>query len=380
MLPKHYDNLNSYLDLGKVLVIFGPRQVGKTTLLEDFLSKTGKRVLLVSGDDIRVQDVLGSQDLRRLMDFVSGYDVLAIDEAQRIRNIGMGLKLLVDHARDLQMIATGSSSFSLAGQIGEPLTGRKRVITLYPLSQLELSGMFNAHEMKQRLEKDLVFGTYPEVVTARSDRDRIAVLEELVSSYLLKDILEVERVKGAKVLLDLLRLLAYQVGEQVSHHELATRLGIDTKTVARYLDLLEKAFVLYNLRGYAKNLRKEIVRKSKYYFLDLGIRNGIIRNFNELDHRNDQGKLWENFLVMERLKYQAYVRRSANNFFWRTWEGHELDWLEERDGTLFAYEFKWSPQRVRFPKPFLQSYEGTSIEVITRENYLAFIGVKTSAE
>jgi hypothetical protein len=311
------------------------------------------------------------------MEFTAGYDIVAIDEAQRIRNIGMGLKLLVDHVPGIKLIATGSSSFSLAGQIGEPLTGRKRTIALYPLSQIELSGHYNPHELKERLEVDLVFGLYPAVVTAQTRRDKIALLEELVSSYVLKDILELERVKGSKVLLDLLRLVAFQIGSQVSHHELATRLGIDSKTVARYLDLLEKAFVLFNLRGYARNLRKEIAKKSKYYFYAVGLRNAVIRNFNDMDHRDDQGKLWENFLVMERVKYQSYQARHSNNFFWRTWDGQELDWLEERDGTLFGYEFKYTSQRTRLPKAFLDAYPQARLEVVTRENYLAFVGAKS---
>ena len=222
----------------------------------------------------------------------------------------------------------------------------------------------------------LVFGLYPSDVTAGSRKEKTAILEELVASYLLKDILELERVKGAKALLDLLRLIAFQVGSLVSHHELGTQLGLDTKTVARYLDLLEKGFVLYNLRGYTRNLRKEIVKKGKYYFYDVGIRNAVIRNFNELELRGDLGGLWENFLVMERLKAQAYRDIPSNNYFWRTWDGHEVDWVEEREGQLFGYEFTFGSSRKRPPKSFLDTYTEARIDVVTKDNYLDFVGVE----
>lgn len=373
MILRYYQNLDSYLEANKVLVIYGSRQVGKTTLLNDFLSNTKLKFKLDSGDNINIQQILGSQDFSKIISYVSGYEVLAIDEAQRIPNVGLGLKIIVDQVPDIRVIATGSSSFELAGQIGEPLTGRKRTLTMFPIALIELNKIYNSYEIDEKLSEFLVFGSYPAVVTAKTKEDKIIILEEIVNSYLLKDILELERVKGAKVLLDLLRLLAFQVGNEVSLTELGTQLGIDYKTVGRYLDLLEKAFVLYNLRGFSRNLRKEITKKSKYYFYDNGIRNAIIANFNNLDIRNDQGQLWENFLVAERLKIQEYTGLRANNYFWRTWERREIDWVEEREGKLYGYEFKYSPKNKKLPKTFLQSYPDSSLNIINPQNYKDFI-------
>lgn len=373
MIPRYYQNLDSYLEANKVLVIYGSRQVGKTTLLNDFLSNTKLKFKLDSGDNINIQQILGSQDFSKIISYVSGYEVLAIDEAQRIPNVGLGLKIIVDQVPNIGVIATGSSSFELAGQIGEPLTGRKRTLTMFPIALIELNKIYNSYEIDEKLSEFLVFGSYPAVVTAKTKEDKIIILEEIVNSYLLKDILELERVKGAKVLLDLLRLLAFQVGNEVSLTELGTQLGIDYKTVGRYLDLLEKAFVLYNLRGFSRNLRKEVTKKSKYYFYDNGIRNAIIANFNNLDIRNDQGQLWENFLVAERLKIQEYTGLRANNYFWRTWERREIDWVEEREGKLYGYEFKYSPKNKKLPKTFLQSYPDSSLNIINPQNYKDFI-------
>src|SRR3989339_378268 len=372
MIPRFYQNLDSLLEPGKVLVIYGPRQVGKTTLLETFLSQTKLKYKLDSGDNIKTQQVLGSQDFGQILEYASGYELVAIDEAQRIPNVGLGLKILVDQLPGIRIIVTGSSSFELSGQIGEPLTGRKRTISLFPIAQLELAGLLNSHELKGRLAEFLVFGSYPNVVSLGEKKRKISTLEEIVNSYLLKDILELEKVKGSKILLDLLRLLAFQVGSEVSLSELGRNLGIDYKTVARYLDILEKAFVLYNLRGFSRNLRKEVTKKSKYYFYDNGIRNAIIANFNELNLRDDLGKLWENFLVVERLKAQGYKEIYANNYFWRTWDQKEIDWLEERDGKLFAHEFKFGDRSAKYPQEFQTNYPEAVFKTINSENYLSF--------
>lgn len=376
MLSRYYDDLDEQLKPQKVLVIYGSRQVGKTTLLKNFLLKTKLKYKIDSGDNIKTQQILGSQDFSQILDYVQGYDLLAIDEAQRIPNIGMGLKIIVDQVPGIKVIATGSSSFELSGQIGEPLTGRKQTLILYPISQIELSKIYNAHEIKERLEEWLVFGGYPAVITAKTKNDKISLLEEIVHSYLLKDILELEKVKGSKILLDLLRLLAFQVGNEVSLSELGGKLGIDYKTVARYLDLFEKSFVLFNLRGYSRNLRNEITNKSKYFFYDNGIRNTLISNFNGLSLRDDIGKLWENFLIVERLKTQEYKGIYSNNYFWRTWEQKEVDWIEERDGELFGYEFKYSKEKVLFPKAFLSAYPKAKLEIVNREDYLKFLKAK----
>ena len=372
-IPREYINLEAYFKPNKALVILGPRQSGKTTLLNDFLEKTKLKFKLDSGDNIRTQEILSSQDFDNVLEYARGYELIAIDEAQRIRNIGLGLKILIDHIPGIHIIATGSSSFELAGQVGEPLTGRKITLALYPIAQMELAKLFNSIELKARLEEFLVFGSYPEVVTVDDRNEKTCLLNELVDSYLLRDILQLERVKSAKVLLDLLRLLAFQVGREVSWSELGSRLGIDTKTVARYLDLFEKGFVIYNLRGFSRNLRKEISKKSKYYFLDNGVRNAVISNFNPLELRDDGGMLWENFLITERLKKQAYRGLHANNYFWRTWDQKEVDFIEEREGRLFGYEFKWGSRKTAAPREWLETYAGSEFTVINRENYLDFV-------
>lgn len=372
-LPRFYQNLENHLEKGEVLLIYGSRQVGKTTLLTEFLEKTNLKYKLASGDDIRTQEILSSQDFSKILQYVSGYELLAIDEAQRIPNIGLGLKIIVDQKPDISVIATGSSSFELAGQTGEPLTGRKKTLTLFPLSQIELSNIYNDFELIEKLPEYLIFGGYPAVLTKENKEDKIVILNEIVNSYLLKDILELEKVKGSKTLLDLLRLLAFQVGSEVSLSELGRQLAIDSKTVARYLDLLEKSFVLFNLRGYAKNLRKEVTKKSKYYFYDNGIRNAIISNFNDLNLRDDVGRLFENFLVCERLKNQSYNKIFANNYFWRTWDKQEVDWIEEREGKLFGFEFKWTESKSRSLKSFMDNYGNTETKTVNRENYLEFI-------
>lgn len=368
-----YQDLDKYLKPNKVLVIYGPRRVGKTTLLKDFLSQTKLKYKLDSGDDLRTQEILGSQDFKKLKEYAEGFELLAIDEAQRIPGIGQGLKILVDQIPNLRIIVTGSSSFDLIGQLGEPLTGRKTTLTLYPLSQIELVKEMNTYELRNRVEEYLIYGSFPEVVTSPLKKEKVRALEELTGSYLLKDILELDKVKSSKKLVDLLRLIAFQVGNEVSLSELGTKIGSDVKTVARYLDLLEKSFVICELRGFSRNLRKEITKKSKYYFYDTGVRNAIISNFNGLELRNDVGALWENFIFVERLKKRAYREIYANQYFWRTWDRKEIDLVEEREGKLFGYEIKWSPNKERFPKDWMATYPDASLEEISKSNYLDFV-------
>lgn len=373
LLPRFYQPLEKYLKPGKVLVIYGPRQVGKTTLLQSFLEGTNLKYKLDSGDNITTQQILSSQEFSQIIEYVSGYELLVLDEAQHIPNIGLGLKIVVDQVPRLRVIATGSSSFELSGQVGEPLTGRKKTLILYPLSQIELADVYTRYELKKKLSDWLIFGGYPRVVTAHSKEERIEVLEEIVNSYLLKDILTLEKVKGSKVLLDLLRLLAFQIGSEVSLTELGSKLGINYKTIARYLDLFEKSFVLFNLRGFSRNLRKEVTKKSKYYFYDNGVRNAIIANYNNLNLRDDVGRLWENFLVIERLKTQEYRKVYANNYFWRTWDQKEIDWVEEREGRLFGYEFTFSAGKKPAPRDWKTTYSQARYQVVNQENYLDFL-------
>ncbi len=372
-IPRQYDNLGSYLQPGRVLIIYGPRQVGKTTLLTRYLKESEAKYRLDTGEDITIQEVLGSRDRSKILEYARGYEIIAIDEAQRVKDIGLGLKLLVDHAPGVRVIATGSSSFELAGQVGEPLTGRKINLTLYPIAQNELARMKNPFELKGELENYLVYGCYPAVLVCDDPSEKRRLLNEIMGSYLLKDVLSLDRVKRSRALVDILRLLAFQVGSEVSLSEIASHIGRDYKTVARYLDILEKAFVIFNLRGFSRNLRKEVFKKGKYYFYDNGIRNALISNFNELKIRNDIGQLWENFLLMERIKKQSYTGIYANNYFWRTWSKQEIDLVEEREGRLFGYEFKWGGKGRKPPREWRETYENAEYEVISRDNYLAFI-------
>jgi len=372
MLKRVYE-IAELIRPNKALIIYGPRRVGKTTLLDDFLQKTALKYKYDSGDNIRTQDILGSSDFGRILEYVHGYEMVALDEAQMIPNVGSGLKILVDQAKGLYVVVTGSSSFDLSQQIGEPLTGRKETIVLYPMSQKELSLLYNRHELKEHLEEFLVLGSYPEVVTAKSRSEKIKVLTEIADSYLLKDILSLERIKAPKILSNLLKLLAFQVGSLVSLNELSRNLGIDVKTVGRYLDLLEKGFVIKSVGGFSRNLRKEISKKAKYYFLDNGIRNAVILQFNGLEDRSDIGALWENFIFCERLKKRSYESIYGHMYFWRTYEGAEIDLIEERDGKLYGYEFKWGRGRSKPPTAWKDNYKDAEFLIINQDNYLDFV-------
>lgn len=367
--------LDSYLSPGKALIIYGPRRAGKTTLLKSYLSSCNLRYRLETGDDIRIRHLVASGDLKQITAIADGFDLIAIDEAQQIPGIGMGLKILVDHVPNLRVIATGSSSFDLAGAVGEPLTGRKHTITLFPISQMELKQKYNSYDLRQRLEDYLVYGSYPEVVVNEGRKEKIELLEELAGSYLLKDVLTLERVRSSRTLLDLLKLIAFQIGNEVSLNELATQVKMDIKTVGRYLDILEKAFVIIRVGGFSRNLRKEVTGKAKYYFFDNGVRNAVIGQYNLLNSRNDVGALWENFVVTERLKKRAYTGIYGTYHFWRTYDGKEIDYVEERDGGLFGFECKWSlKKRERIPKKWLETYPDAGYSFITPDNYLDFVG------
>ncbi len=360
---------------GKALIIFGPRRAGKTTLLKSYLASCGLRFRLETGDDIRIRHLLGSGDLKQIVSFAEGFDLVAIDEAQEIAGIGMGLKILIDHVPNLRLVATGSSSFDLAGVIGEPLTGRKRTLTLFPVGQMELKQNLNSYDLRERLEEFLIYGSYPEIVMAEGRKEKIELLEELAGSYLLKDVLALERIRSSRTLVDLLKLIAFQVGSEVSLNELATQVKLDIKTIGRYLDILEKAFVIIRVGGFSRNLRSEVTRKAKYYFLDNGVRNAVIGNYNLLNSRNDIGALWENFVITERFKKRSYTGIYGTFHFWRTYDGKEIDYVEERDGGLFGFECKWSSkQHVKPPKKWQELYPGAAFEQITPNNYLDFVG------
>lgn len=361
----------------KIIVIYGARQVGKTTLVRNTLQQQyrHKKVLYADGDTYRYHDVLSSRDLEKLTNLITGYDILFIDEAQKIENIGISLKILHDRFKDkLKIIVTGSSALELADKIKEPLTGRHHTYHLYPIATLELADRYNPYELQEQFEARMLFGAYPEIFSIKTVADKIAYLNSLSSDYLYKDVLELEHIKFNKKLRDLLQLLAFQIGAEVSYNELATRLGMDRKTVDTYIDLLEKAFVITRLHAFSRNLRKEINKKPKIYFYDLGIRNALISNFNYLDKRNDAGALWENFLLMERRKNNAYKRLYANTYFWRTYTGAELDYVEEYGGQLHGYEFKYR-KTAKAPKSWLETYrqQQADFTCVNQDNALDFI-------
>ncbi len=371
---KQLSQLQKSVTANRVVVLYGPRRVGKTTLIREYHRRHDPEALLVSGEDIAVREYLESQSLAKLRAFVGRRQTLIVDEAQHVREIGLNLKLLADHVDGLRIIATGSSSFDLAQQAGEPLTGRKVTLLLLPLAQLELQGVETAHETRAQLEMRLVYGSYPEVVLMASSEDREIYLRELISSYLFRDILQLEGVRHADKLLRLVQLLAFQVGGEASLSELGSQLGMSRNTVGRYLDLLEKAYVIYGRVGFSRNLRKEIAKSRRYYFYDNGIRNGLVNNFNPLSLRDDAGLLWENYVQAERLKFNLYTGRFAQSYFWRTYDRQEIDLVEERGGELRAAKMKWSARSsARPPKGWRDAYPGSSFRVVDPENYLDFI-------
>jgi uncharacterized protein len=370
---KQLGHLKNALAPGKVVVIYGPRRTGKTTMLQQFLRGVEEPYLLVSGEDITVQGYLASQSIEKLSAFVGANRLLVVDEAQKVPNIGVNLKLIVDHIPEMRVLATGSSSFDLARSVGEPLTGRKISLKLFPLAQLEIGQIEQRHQTDANLESRLIYGAYPEVVLTNDNRGREQYLREIVASYLYKDILELDGIRHASKISRLLQMIALQIGKEVSYTELGTGLGLSKNTIERYLDLLEKAFVIQKLSGFSRNLRSEITKNSRYYFLDNGVRNALINNFNPLDLRNDVGELWENYLVMERLKKQEYLCLHANNYFWRTYSQKEIDFVEEREGKLFGFEMKWGAAGGKPPKEWLEAYPNATWQIINRQNYLELI-------
>lgn len=369
--------LPGLLQEGKVLLIYGPRRVGKTTLVNDFLATLDpaerQSVLSLSGENRTVQDTFSSQSIEGLRSAVGPHRLLVIDEAQHIPNIGLNLKLIVDHIPGIRVLATGSASFALAQQVGEPLTGRKFTVRLYPVWAREIIDTKTQLFYQETLERYLVYGSYPELFRLQSDWERARYTDELVDSYLFRDVLALENIRNPKKLRDLLTLLAFQIGREVSLSELGQQLELNRQTVFRYLDLLEQSFIILNIRGFSRNLRKEVTKTSRYYFYDNGVRNALISNFNPLPLRDDVGMLWENYLVMERIKKQAYQNIYSNNYFWRTYDQKEVDFVEEREGKLFGYEFTWGERTKKPPQEWLTTYPNATYEAINRENYLPFI-------
>lgn len=359
----------------KVLILLGARRVGKTAFIKNYLSQIPKSdYLQLNGEDIEDANLLKERSVSNYRRLLANVKLLVIDEAQNIPEIGLILKLIVDSIEDIKIIATGSSVFDLSNKLGEPLVGRKNTIYLFPFAQMEFSKIENYKETVSKLEERLLFGSYPELEQYEDWNDKINYIKEIINAYLLKDILVYDGIKQSNKILDLLRLIAFQVGQEVSLQELANQLGISKNTVESYLDLLSKVFVIYKVPGFSKNLRKEITKSNRWYFYDNGIRNGIIGNFTRLDSRTDVGALWENYLASERIKFQNYTQKNTTNYFWRTYDQQELDWLEEENGNLKGFEFKWNEKRkAKIPTAFGKAYPEAGFEVINKINYLDFI-------
>ncbi len=367
--------LKDKLQANKVILLFGPRRVGKTTLLEQFINSSNNKtsIKFVNGETHVVQDGLSSQSIESLRTFIGNSKILIIDEAQKVPNIGLNLKLIVDHIPGVSVIASGSASFDLAKQAGEPLTGRKKTINLFPISVGEIVGANDRMFYLDTMESYLIYGCYPEQLQLNGQKEKQDYLLELADSVLFKDIFEIGDIRSPKKIRDLLTLIAFQIGKEVSLNELAVALEMHKDTVYRYLDLLEKSFIVVNVRGFSRNLRKEVTKTSRYYFYDNGVRNAIINNFNPLNLRDDVGQLWENYLVMERLKRQSYESSRSNNYFWRTYDQKEIDWVEERSGKLYGFEFTWGGKQKREPKEWRGTYPEAEYKVINKENFLDFV-------
>lgn len=363
------DNVIKKLQPNKVVMILGARRVGKTVLVKGILDKINEPFLSLNGEDINVHDKLSKRTIENYRQILGSYRLLYIDEAQKIPEIGLKLKLMIDEIEGLRIILSGSSSFDIHNDAGEPLTGRKYSFNLYSLSEREYNQVENNISKIDKVSERLVFGNYPELVHLPDQEDKIDYLNEMVSSYLLKDILAYENIKNSQKIFNLLRLIAFQIGGEVSMQELGRQLSISKNTVEKYLDLLSKVYILHRVDGFSKNLRKEITKNSRWYFLDNGIRNAVIANFNPIKSRNDVGLLWENYMISERIKYQEYKRISSNNYFWRTYEQQEIDWVEERDGKLYGYELKWREDKTKIPTQWKNAYPDATFEVINSNNF-----------
>ena len=370
-----YREFQGQIKPGRVLILLGARRVGKTHLLKQIASKLPEaQTLFLNGEDQRTIDRMAECSVENFKLLLGSAKFLFIDEAQNIPDIGGKLKLLVDEMPDVHVIVTGSSMFELNNKLGQPLVGRSHVIQLFPLAQIEYQTQENTVETFSKLEQRLIFGSYPELLNFSDNEEKIDYLEGIVSSYLLKDILAYEGIKKADKIIDLLRLIAFQIGNEVSLDELAINLkGISRNTIESYLDLLSKVFIIYPVKGFSRNLRKEISKSNRWYFYDNGIRNALIRNYNPLNLRNDQGQLWENYLMAERMKVNAYLKRRVNTYFWRTYDQQEIDLIEESGIDLSAFEFKWKMNKVKIPAAWKNNYHSATFEVIHYENYLNFV-------
>jgi len=370
LLPYIADNVKPGFAVG----LFGARRTGKTVLMNHVAERITGKPLIISGEDFDVQELFSSQKLSLLKSTTSGYSHLFIDEAQKIPNIGINLKLIVDNIPDISIFFTGSSSFELYNQIGEPLTGRSIFLNLFGFSQEELNEDFL--EARKSLDNKLIYGLYPQVYLEPGNNQKEEILNGIKNGYLLKDILEFDLQKDSVFVLNLLRLIAFQIGQDISYSEMAGRLQVNVRTVQRYLNILEKMFIIFSLPGFSRNMRSEYTKTPRYYFWDNGIRNTLIANLNPINIRNDVGQLWENYCISERQKYLSYNRISANKFFWRTYTQKEIDYIEERDGMLYAYEMKYSSKSSKLPALFLKNYPDSEFNEVNRDGVFDFLTSK----
>ncbi len=369
----HGEITKNIMSAKKVIILYGARRTGKTTLLNEIVKSQPGKKLIINADEKKYVDVLSSRDLNKLRLLLEGYDLIFIDEAQRVPEIGINLKLMYDSFPDLKIIASGSSSFELANRVREPLTGRSKTYHLHPISVNELRRKINSFELASRVEELLLFGMYPEIFSLKNRKEKIAYVRELTTDYLYKDVLSLSSIKHAHRLDSLLRLLAMQTGSQVSMNELARQLQMSKETVASYIDLMEKAFIVFRLSGFSRNLRKEVAKMDKIFFWDLGVRNAIINNFNGLELRADIGAMWENFIISERMKYLSNRLISKQTYFWRTYTGAELDFVEEGNDTISGYEIKWGKKSKKIPPTWAKTYPDAPVKFINRENFMDFI-------
>jgi len=358
----------------KAIILMGPRQVGKTTLLKSLFEKSTE-IIWLNGDEPDIQSIFENISSKRLEAIIGNKKMIIIDEAQRIPEIGLKMKLITDQLLNVQLIATGSSAFELSNKLNEPLTGRKWEFKMYPISFQEMVNHHGLLNEIRLLPHRLIYGFYPDVVNHPGNEKEI--LKQLSDSYLYKDLLMIDQIKKPSALVKLLQALALKIGSQVSYHELAQICGLDGKTIEKYMMLLEQSYIIFRLTSFSRNQRNELKKSRKVYFFDNGIRNSLIANFEQIENRTDIGALWENYLVSERVKYLAYQQKWVNNWYWRTTEQQEIDYVEEENGQLSAYEFKWNPKaKGSIPNSFKKTYPTATINIIHQENFEQFLGVK----
>lgn len=373
MIHRHISqHIYARMHKGKAIIVYGPRQSGKTTFVKELLAKKNIVYLHINGDEPDARELLADKTSSALKGILGNHKTLFIDEAQRIKNIGLTIKLIVDNIPDVQVIATGSSAFELSDEIKEPLTGRKYEYNLYPLSYGEMVTEHGLLEEKRMLEQRMIFGYYPEIVTTPGEEQEL--LELLSDSYLYKDLLYIDSIKKTYLLEKIVKALALQVGSEVNYNELGQLVQADNQTIERYIDMLEKAFVIFRLPAYSKNVRNEIKKGKKFYFYDNGVRNAVIGNFNYLHQRTDVGALWENFIIAERRKFLSEHRIRSKQYFWRTTQRQEIDYIEEKGTEIKAFEFKWNPKtKFRFTKVFTNAYPDAELKKITPDEIHEFL-------